>query len=463
MLRMQHSSARKIKSTVLIILTVLISLLGILNASIQVSADDYPNDKNQCFPFWNSKVTEISWSNMSRNYTACAWDDINSNIEFGLINKTEIGKNFSFVYKKPVTIDSHYTIDMFADPSVIYLDNGVVILILIMHHNGDDPQYNGVLEMNSTNNGTTWNAPFYLSSYNPSTSQYIEFLHLVALNSSAFAVFWEENYSYLVYRISLNRGSTWGPKQILIPNTNDFNFCYRNDGSITLIMCLPNEQIPSALELPRDPANWNQSMPVLLNYANNGGEANPDIPINILTFKEGTYLYNTGVPGNNKIFFHVISTNLTSQEFTMQFNSTGTWIASMFKVDSSQYIVFYNDNAASKCYYLYANNFDPWAPQISPIVIFIIVIVAILGLQVILFYIHSKLKKRQAINANQTDTSIQDQQLQTGEKAIDTHESKESSSSVEEQYEIDEDNVEKIKEIDTSVQENEELPNDEDN
>ncbi|HME54226.1 MAG TPA: sialidase family protein [Candidatus Lokiarchaeia archaeon] len=429
---MQHSSSCKIISRLSLILAISITLLGILSTSIRVTGDDYPNDKTQFYPFWNTKVTGVSWSNFSQTFISCSWVDLNLNLEFGLIRKSTLttDKNFAFVHETAIPVPSGYTIDnaVFANPSAIYLDNGTIILVLIMHQNGYASQYNGVFAMNSTNNGSSWNAPMYL---NVPYTYTVQYSRLIALNSSTFAVFWEENNS-LNYRISSNLGYTWNPIKKLIADTSPFNFCYRNDGSITLITYL-SSVYPFALELPKNPANWSQVAPYQLNYEIGTGSDTYATWTGILTFQSNRYLYNTGT--SNIIYYDRVM-NKSSNIYNMQFNSTGAWIVAMFKVDSNHFIVFFNDNGNQQCYILFASPFDPFAQGFPPQLTFAIVIVAIIGSQVILLWYSKQRKKRQAAQG-QPATSSQSEEIPFGteistENAPNVEESTEDASKTEE-------------------------------
>lgn len=385
-----------------------ICVLILFNCSALVSGYNYPNDqKSREFLFANYPVTSISWFENTNSFAA-AWqlqptDDSENIVQFGTIAKSSFhtDQNFSFVLKKTITIPAAYADP--TQPSIVYLDDGTIMLVIIMREkmlsNG------GIYFILSTNDGTSWTSPKLLTGLNETI---LNAPHLMVLNSSAYVLFWEETVSSnnsLVYRITQDQGTTWSDKQFLYQNiTAKYNFCYRTDGTITLLLYFnhfSNATIPSypyGLELNRNTSSWNTLTPFLLNNETGGDTIN----INIMTFDDEMYLYNTG----NNLFFFNKTSNVTSPPFSIELKSIASDIASTFKITDTNFVIFFNDNGRS--YYCYANNIDwvQYTKDIYPILIFVIAIAAIIGGQVLIFLWYKKRKKNQPIHIDKKSTPV---------------------------------------------------------
>lgn len=402
MLQMKIRSPRKKMILASKFMAISLSLLFLLNSFGLASGDSYPNNKTQ-FILINSATTRVSWSNSSQNFYCAAWEVNpkvgNPYIQFGIINKSVLasGQELPFFYRKNVSIPLTpflQNFDSIQDPSIAYLDDGTILLVLIMH----DPFYlaHGVYEIRSTDQGATWTTPYCLSN---DIVFLVQNLRLIALNQTTFVAIWEEKAEStsnitLVYRILPDIGSAWQPRHVLWEHIKGFNYCYRTDGSITIMtyFSISNEstirlEFPYAFELTRNSTEWKNATPILLNNETGGVSTF----YNILTFDDDTYLYSSG----NNVFFFQKSSNRTSPAITMQFDSSSSDLTYMFKISASSFIVFFIDNGNT--YYLYADNFR-WQEKRNPdpVWIFVIVISIIIGGQIILFSIHKKRKQQQS-------------------------------------------------------------------
>lgn len=289
-------------------------------------------------------------------------------------------------------------------PSAMMLENGSICMFLKMR-DGSTPDPAGLYF--TRYNGTTWTAPDRLTSI---YEKRVQNNYVLRFNATHLIAIWMENYNAtapsinfsLVYRFSLDNGTSWMPKKYLFHNcTNHFNAFQRRDGKFVFSMLFDTKyraEIEIATEyffvVPDELGDLPSMIPqrVFPNLDRNGHD---NIAFFVDSFPSGDIISSRG----DSITITYVSRNEVSAPYTM-FETIPYAIVGLRVIDDETAMCFVQ--TGNQCGFKYLTNFYLVVDGgLTPEQIFLIVVIVIILAQVLLYMLHKR--KTRAKNAARGD------------------------------------------------------------